>query len=73
MLKPLEEYGKFVGITGSRGVKVKDARSFVDFVCRELPADVEVQLFEADLVASWQHLYFAALNALSPGSRTRMR
>ena len=65
MLKKLEEYGKFVGITGFRGVKVGDARVFVDAVCQGLPANVEVQLFDADLVASWGHLYFAALNALT--------
>jgi tRNA threonylcarbamoyladenosine modification (KEOPS) complex Cgi121 subunit len=32
-------------------------------VRKALPEDVEVQFFEADLVASWQHLYFAVLNA----------
>jgi tRNA threonylcarbamoyladenosine modification (KEOPS) complex Cgi121 subunit len=65
VLKKLEEFGKFVGITGFRGVKVGDARTFVDSVCQELPTNVEVQLFDADLVASWEHLYFAALNALT--------
>jgi tRNA threonylcarbamoyladenosine modification (KEOPS) complex Cgi121 subunit len=30
-----------------------------------MPGAVEFQLFDADLVASWEHLYFAALNALT--------
>jgi tRNA threonylcarbamoyladenosine modification (KEOPS) complex Cgi121 subunit len=63
MLKPMEEYGKYVEISGFKRVDVEDARSFVEGVCLELPADVEVQLFDADLIATWEHLYFAALNA----------
>ena len=64
MLKPLEEYGKYVEITGFRNVAVGDAKAFMDVVCRDLPGGVEVQLFDAALVATWEHLYFAALNAL---------
>jgi tRNA threonylcarbamoyladenosine modification (KEOPS) complex Cgi121 subunit len=30
----------------------------------EKPAQVDFQLFDARLVATWEHLYFAALNAL---------
>ena len=63
MLKPLEEYGNYVEISGFRDVKVGDVRGFVEGVCEELPADVEVQLFDAALIATWEHLYFAALNA----------
>jgi tRNA threonylcarbamoyladenosine modification (KEOPS) complex Cgi121 subunit len=65
MLKRLEEYGKFVEISGFRRTRIGDAKAFVEAVCRKLPAGVEVQLFDAELVASWQHLYFAALNALA--------
>jgi tRNA threonylcarbamoyladenosine modification (KEOPS) complex Cgi121 subunit len=65
MLKLLEEFGKYVEISGFKGVKVGDARAFVDAVCGGVSEDVEVQLFDADLVAGWEHLYFAALNALS--------
>ena len=65
MLKRLEEYGKFIGITGFSGIRVENARVFLGLICKNLPADVEIQLFDADLVASWQHLYFAALNTLS--------
>ena len=64
MLKQLEEYGKYVEITGFRNIKIEDAKAFIDALHADLPLVVEVQLFDADLVASWQHLYFAALNAL---------
>ncbi|MCW4009915.1 MAG: KEOPS complex subunit Cgi121 [Candidatus Bathyarchaeota archaeon] len=64
MLKALEEYGKFVEICGFRKPQINDAKAFLDTLSKDLPAGVEVQLFNADLVATWQHLYFAALNAL---------
>ena len=64
MLKHLEEYGKYVEITGYRNVKIKDAKELLNAVRGEAALDAEVQFFDADLVASWQHLYFAVLNAL---------
>ena len=64
MLKYLEEDGKYVEIAGFRNVKIEDAKAFLEAVRRETPGDTEVQFFDADLVASWQHLYFAVLNAL---------
>jgi tRNA threonylcarbamoyladenosine modification (KEOPS) complex Cgi121 subunit len=65
MLKQLEEYGKYVEITGFRGIKIGDAKAFAEALSRDMPDGVEVQLFNADIIAGWQHLYFAALNALS--------
>jgi tRNA threonylcarbamoyladenosine modification (KEOPS) complex Cgi121 subunit len=64
MLKYLEEDGKFVEITGFRNVKIKDAKDLLNVVRGETAQDAEVQFFDADLVASWQHLYFEVLNAL---------
>jgi tRNA threonylcarbamoyladenosine modification (KEOPS) complex Cgi121 subunit len=64
MLRELEEYGKYVEITGFRKIAIGDAKAFMDVVCKDLTDGVEVQLFDADLVATWEHLYFAALNAL---------
>jgi tRNA threonylcarbamoyladenosine modification (KEOPS) complex Cgi121 subunit len=63
MLKQLNEYGTFVEISGFRQVRIGDAKAFVETASKKMPNGVEVQLFDADLVASWQHLYFAALNA----------
>jgi tRNA threonylcarbamoyladenosine modification (KEOPS) complex Cgi121 subunit len=63
MLKRIEGFEKFVEISGFRQVRIGDAKAFVQQAGKELPEGVEVQLFDADLIASWQHLYFAALNA----------
>jgi len=64
MLKHVEEYGKYVEISGFRNVTVADAPKFLSMLHGDLPEGVEVQLLNADLIASWQHLYFAVLNAL---------
>ena len=64
MLKQIEEYGKFIEISGFHNVEIKDTPQFLSKLNGDLPEKVEVQLFNSDLVASWQHLYFAVLNAL---------
>lgn len=64
MLKYIEEAGKYVEITGFRNVSVDDAEDFVKATRRELPQNSMVQFFDAKLVVTWQHLYFAVLNAL---------
>jgi tRNA threonylcarbamoyladenosine modification (KEOPS) complex Cgi121 subunit len=53
----------YVGIAGARSVQVETVESVVNLV-RERLGDVTVQLFDATYVAGWQHLFFAALNAL---------
>ncbi len=64
MLKDIEEAGKYVEITGFRNVCVNNAEKFVKATRRQLPQSSCVQFFNAELVATWQHLYFAVLNAL---------
>lgn len=64
MRSHLEEYGKFVEITGFRNVRVKDAKGLSKTLIDKFPVDCDVQFFDANLVATWQHLYFAVLNAL---------
>ncbi|XES77186.1 MAG: KEOPS complex subunit Cgi121 [Candidatus Bathyarchaeia archaeon] len=64
MLNAIVEFGKWVAVGGFKGAKISDAKAFADSIRGCLPSGVEVQLFDADLVASWRHLYFAALNAL---------
>jgi len=65
MLKRLAEWSKFVEISGFREAKIENAREFMETARKQLPEGVEAQLFDADLVATWQHPYFAALNALA--------
>ncbi|MGC9345316.1 MAG: KEOPS complex subunit Cgi121 [Candidatus Bathyarchaeales archaeon] len=65
MLKYIEEFGKHVAIVGFRKVKIKDIEEFFKVIRKEKLANVEIQFFDAKSVATWQHLYFAALNALT--------
>jgi KEOPS complex subunit Cgi121 len=64
LLKYIAEAGKYVEITGFRNVGIKDSKEFVKATCKETPQSIWVQFFDAELVATWQHLYFAVLNAL---------
>ena len=62
MTKKLEVFNRYVAIAGFRNVKIKDANRFLEDVRREI-REAHVQFFDAKLIASQQHLYFAALNA----------
>jgi len=64
LLKYIEETEKYVEITGFRNVRVGDAEEFVKAVRKEKQQRIWVQFFDAELVATWQHLHFAVLNAL---------
>ena len=64
MLRRLEEYGKTVEITGFRNIHIKDGKSLSQALTGMLPRDCGVQFFDAALVATWEHLYFAVLNAV---------
>ena len=64
MLKYIEETGKYVEITGFRNIMIGDAKEFLKAVLKVKRQRVWVQFFDAELVATWQHLHFAVLNAL---------
>jgi KEOPS complex subunit Cgi121 len=63
LTKRLEDVNKYVAIVGFRNVKIRDVNHFLESVRREID-EAHVQFFDAKLIASQQHLYFAALNAL---------
>lgn len=65
MLKFIEEFGKYVAIEGLRNAKIKDIKKLLDEIRKEKPSNVEIQFFDAKFVATWRHLCFAALNALT--------
>lgn len=65
MLKSIEEFQKCIGITGFRDVKVMDTDEFLKTISKGTPSNVEIQFFNAELIATWQHLYFAGLNVLT--------
>jgi tRNA threonylcarbamoyladenosine modification (KEOPS) complex Cgi121 subunit len=64
VLKRIEEFGKYLEITGFRNVTITSVERFLETACKSLRG-VDVQLFDAATVATWEHLYFAALNALT--------
>lgn len=65
MLEYIDEFGRYLLITGFREVRIGNVEAFLKAICNEKPADVEIQFFDAQLVATWQHIYFAVLNALT--------
>jgi KEOPS complex subunit Cgi121 len=64
LLKYIEEAGKYVELTGFRNININDAAEFVKAAREETSQTAWVQFFDAELVATWQHLYSAVLNAL---------
>jgi len=64
LLKFAEEFRKYVLISGFRKVKVGDLERFLQSVAVERCSGLEIQIFDAKGIATWQHLYFAVLDAL---------
>jgi tRNA threonylcarbamoyladenosine modification (KEOPS) complex Cgi121 subunit len=56
-------YNGYIAIAGFKNVKIKEVNGFLERVRREA-REAHVQFFDAKLIASQQHLYFAAVNAL---------
>ncbi|MCK4474421.1 hypothetical protein KAU30_01155 [Candidatus Bathyarchaeota archaeon] len=65
MLRYIEEFRRHVAIAGFRDVEIRSIEEIFRAVHREKPLNVDIQFFDAASVATWQHLYFAALNALT--------
>lgn len=65
MIRHIKEFGRYVAIVGFRNAKIRDIEEFLRIIRKEKQPKVELQFFDAKLVATWQHLYFAVLNALT--------
>lgn len=65
MIKKLEELNGYIAIAGFNKVQIEDVNGFIGLVRDKVGSIAEVQFFNADLIAGWQHLYFAAVNALT--------
>lgn len=63
MLYHFPEFEKYTEITGFRQIDYSQAEAFLK-TCRKQTNHTELQIFDADLIATHQHLYFAVLNAL---------
>jgi len=64
MLRYMKEYRKYVDITGYQDVSFDKAESFLKANRKHNPQDVSIQFFDAELIATKEHLYFAILNTL---------
>lgn len=64
MLKYLEQEAQYVEITGFEDIKVEKPEQFVDTMREHKNTDLSIQFLNADLIATWEHLYFAVVNAL---------
>jgi tRNA threonylcarbamoyladenosine modification (KEOPS) complex Cgi121 subunit len=60
MIHHIKEYGKTLAITGFRNASFDLAEQVLKDIRKKR---LEIQFFDADLIANWQHLYFATLNA----------
>jgi tRNA threonylcarbamoyladenosine modification (KEOPS) complex Cgi121 subunit len=64
MLKYIKEYKKYVHITGYQNVTFDKAESFLKANRKQNPQEVSIQFFDAELIATQEHLFFAILNTL---------
>ncbi len=64
MLKHLTEERQYLEITGFRNVNIEKPEQLLKAVRGGKQKDVNVQFFNASLIATWEHLYFAVLDAL---------
>ena len=64
MLKYIKEFRKYCGIVGFKRVEIRSTGEFLETIKSGKSVEVEIGFFDADFVATWQHLYFSVLNAL---------
>jgi tRNA threonylcarbamoyladenosine modification (KEOPS) complex Cgi121 subunit len=60
----IDEFNKYVEITGYKNIAFDTVEAFLKTHRKQTLKEVEIQFFDAKLVATEQHLYFAVLNAL---------
>jgi KEOPS complex subunit Cgi121 len=60
----LKEYGKYLETIGYKNISFSCAEALLNKDRKMQIHNVELQFFDADLIATERHLYFAVLNAL---------
>jgi tRNA threonylcarbamoyladenosine modification (KEOPS) complex Cgi121 subunit len=65
MLRYIEEYGRYVELSGFVGADFGRAEAFLKKNRSQTPNGVDVQFFDASLIATAKHLYFAVIDALA--------
>jgi tRNA threonylcarbamoyladenosine modification (KEOPS) complex Cgi121 subunit len=65
LLVHIEEFKKYAIITGFKNIRIRNKEEFLKKIRKEKQSNVEIQFFDAKSIATWQHLYFTLLNALT--------
>ncbi|MCL2359780.1 MAG: KEOPS complex subunit Cgi121 [Nitrososphaerota archaeon] len=60
----IEEHNRYAEITGYQSITFEKTEAFLKTHRKQTTQQTEIQFFDAQLIASAQHLYFAVLNAL---------
>lgn len=63
MLQHLQDFKKYIEISSFRDIDFGTSENYLKSSRKQKQA-VDIQLFDADLIATWEHLYFASVNAL---------
>ena len=64
MIKKLGDFNNYIAIAGFRDTKILNVDEFLKHV-RTKTKKAHIQFFDAKVTASWEHLFFAGLNALN--------
>jgi len=60
----IEEYNRYIEITGYKNITFQKAETFLKTHRKQTTQQTDIQFFDAQRIASPKHLYFAVLNAL---------
>lgn len=63
MIREIEGFSRYIAIAGFRNVKIGDVDDLLETV-RQRIKEACIQFFDAKVIAGWEHLFFATLNAL---------
>ena len=64
MIGTPKKINKNIAILGYKKVKIENINKFLEEIKKEAP-NINVQFFDATKVAGFQHMYFAAINAIN--------
>jgi KEOPS complex subunit Cgi121 len=64
MLQYIREHGKYLEITGYKNISFDKAEIFLKTNRKQTKQNIDIQFFDAELIATQEHLYFAVLNTL---------
>ncbi len=64
MIKKIEEFDRYVAMAGYKNLKIINIEDFIEKAQKKM-TEAQVQFFDANIIAGWEHLYFVALNALN--------